>query len=259
MPVSPLFGPASKVKKAAGGVADPRAAVLALSPELLYDMNDNATMYQDEAKSTAVASTSDPVAVVEDLGSTGEALVIDAGQTARRPLRTADGIAFDGVNDGLLKAYTSLSLSNPYTVIFSCKSNVFGNNDYLWAGDAGGGYYPAMLIYDTAGDRDFVFNPPYATSAGTGWDHGTTYNIFAIKYISGSSACIMRRNGVELAGATIGTARAFEALALGRAYGHATAFNSNVDFRHFFVKDGAMSDGDIGTVEAWMDDGLGVL
>lgn len=245
-------------KFAAGGGGVSRADVLALTPSLLFDFTDNSLMYQDEAKTTLVSAANDPVAWVEDLGSAGEDLAILAGQTATRPMRSANGIIFDGINDSLLNAsFASLSLTYPFTVCVAFKFMSLASNDYVYSGGDGGGFYPSINIYNVSGTITFLGDPPgspyWRTQAADLNNH-----IISMRPNTGAGAAQIQFDGDDQGAIDCYSSRTLDALYLGRAGGSPTAYNGNVEIQKFAAFDGKLADGDLATVEAWMND-QGVL
>jgi len=79
---------------------------LSLSPFVMLDFTDITTLWQDAAKTVAVAANNDPVGGIDDLSGNGT--VINQVTSIKRPLYKTNmlnglpGIQFDGVDDYLM-------------------------------------------------------------------------------------------------------------------------------------------------------------
>ena len=163
------------------GVTD--ADVLALSPIAMYDATIIGNLFQDEARSTAVAASHDPVASVTDLSGNTRHLQIKTGLTAERPLWNESGIVFDGVNDLLEAAYGS-TIAQPFTYVCSFKLAAATSNSIIIGGGGitrvigeNSGNFVAqqstVQIYGSADTADHVISLEVNGASSTGYIDGS--------------------------------------------------------------------------------------
>lgn len=88
----------------------------------VYDPSDLTTMWQDRAGTTTQAVVGQPVGYMRNVKTGATALHMTAvASDARRPLLTANGLVFDGVDDGFSDAATS-GLPTSTTILMLIKT-----------------------------------------------------------------------------------------------------------------------------------------
>jgi len=97
--VSPISGFRSPFDVGAPDYSEQDAAILGESPVVWLDVSNVAYLWQNTARSTAVASTNDPIGGVTDRSVNGNHAF--QGNATERSLWNGSGAVFDGVNDAL--------------------------------------------------------------------------------------------------------------------------------------------------------------
>ena len=122
-----------------------------------YDFSDLSTMWQNSAMTTAVASSTDPIRVIEDKSANG--FDLDSGSDAARPTYTESGglrfADFDGSNDYLGQTTSTVFQNSTTTSVFIALEKDAADNEGVIYGDASGaGRF--------GGAYDSSTNAPYA-------------------------------------------------------------------------------------------------
>lgn len=208
---------------------------LTLSPDIWAKFDEADGRWQDEAKTTAASSNSDPVAVKVESANSYE-IAIPSGQTAQRPTVTTDGILFDGVDDNLQYTFGT-ELSQPHTLVMS----------FAFVGAAAALTY----IYDGTGsaaernfayresDEDLVVGGSASTTVTTAL--GTDEHVLSVETNGATSNVWL--DGVQVAtNVNLGTTDFF-GLRLARRFADfsGNGFEANIIIRRCFIKQGTLT------------------
>lgn len=131
----------------------PDAIFFAGRPGAMYDLRKPALNYQQNARSTLVNVTTDPMASLTDLSGNAKHTTVSAD--ANRPTFQGAYGDFDG-NDSLIVPTIDFSGTHAITVLLSVRKDVAGLRWHMEAAPAGGGYGFWILSDDGTDNYEFT-------------------------------------------------------------------------------------------------------
>lgn len=221
---------------------------LTLNPDYWIKFDEADGRWQDEAKTTAASSNSDPVAVKVESANSYE-IAIPAGQTTQRPTVTTNGVLFDGVDDNLLHELTT-ELTQPHTVVLSFSFvNAASALTYIYDGPSTSSA-ERNFAYREA-DEDLVVGGNASATVST--TLGTAEHVLTVES-NGTSSNVWLDGTQVVTNGNLGTT-IFHGIKFARRFTDfsGNGFEANIVIRRCFIKEGTLTAGERANVEAACD------
>lgn len=231
--------------KASGDTAPTLAEVLAVANTAeVHDFTDTSTMWQDTAQTTAVTSTNDPVASVEDLTTNGRDL--EQSTPADRPTYDGEGLLGNGSNQFITNDWGSAE-SQPVTTTLSFKYLGVANSVFIMDGTRN----PNRHIFGVQSTND-----NWGISAGNalvGWstDYDANDHVVTIEFNGASSKVWF--DGVLVFDAGDGDAGPDAMIGYTLLAAFSAGSNANARIYRLISNTGQVSDADRAIYEGWAD------
>ena len=213
------------------------------------DASDISTLWQDSARTTAVASDADPVGAWDDK-SGNDYHILQATSSKRGEYKTSvqnslDIVRFDGTDDAIRNSSEPPEASQPNTMaaVFKMTSSTAAYHHAIDSGTT----VKRQIMGSSNTENWNIYSGAFLAN---GANNTTTFHLWYGEYNSSSS--IFRMDKSEVASGDAGS-QAATGLNVGSAFS-GTASNFNGDFCEIILYDSALSDGDRDSLETYLED-----